>query len=120
MSSDNICVQCGGIVRIEYTIGFEQCRPRDMRVNLDNKPDRPLRLCAGHPEPAPKHDGKLDDEGQHKVSQSYGAWGFEGVILEYEGHTAAMLNPKKALSLLAWLTQEKAALEELVEEVPLD
>lgn len=65
---------------------------------------------------APKHDGKLDEDGNYTVSHSYGAWGFEGIILDEGKRTAALLDPKQALSLLAWLEQEKEKLELLVKE----
>jgi hypothetical protein len=60
-----------------------------------------------------KHDGNLDEEGQYKVSQSHGSWGFEGVFLESKGHIKASFSPKQALSLLAWLRQEEDALKQL-------
>lgn len=49
----NICVICGGVKRIEYVIGFEEGRPRDMRLNApESLPETGWRLCPGHPEPA--------------------------------------------------------------------
>lgn len=53
---NNICQECGGLLRIEYVMGFERCKPRDMRCmpNLDH------HLCPGHDHPAPTHDGNLD------------------------------------------------------------
>jgi hypothetical protein len=42
----NTCNVCGGILRFEWIMAFEQCRPRDMRV----EPRDPMtfRLCPGH------------------------------------------------------------------------
>jgi len=43
--NSNICQQCGGTIRIEYTMGFEQCYPVDLR----SSPQTMLKLCPGHP-----------------------------------------------------------------------
>jgi len=43
--NENQCQQCGGTVRLEYRIGFEQGRPMDLRVD----PPTFLKICPGHP-----------------------------------------------------------------------
>lgn len=45
-SEENICKQCGGILRVEWTMAFEQGIPRDIRFEpqmLENQ-----RICPGH------------------------------------------------------------------------
>jgi hypothetical protein len=53
MSKNTICEICGGILRVEYVITFEQCTPREMRVEPSPFP-QDARLCAGHDALAPK------------------------------------------------------------------
>lgn len=43
--NDNNCSQCGGILRIEYTISFERILPAEIRVT--SLPDG-YKLCPGH------------------------------------------------------------------------
>lgn len=76
-------------------------------------------------EPTPKHDGKLDKDGwsdveiteiwscvQDKYGQGVrvGSLGCENESMRVE------LDPAQALSLLAWLSQEKNELERLAKE----
>lgn len=110
----NVCEICGGVKRIEYVIGFEEGRPRDMRVESPSLLEGEWRLCPGHPEPAQKHDGRLDED--YQVYQSNGAWGVEGMILEYKGTCRAIIRPAQALSLLAWLEQNREELRRLAKE----
>lgn len=63
----NVCVVCGGMKRIEYTISFEECAPREVRVGPgDSLLTKGWRLCPGHPEPEQKQ-GDLTE-----VCQLYG------------------------------------------------
>lgn len=110
---NNVCAICGGARRVNWTISFEECRPVEMRFDPASLADNG-RLCAGHPEPAQRHDGRLDED--YQVCHGNGAWGFEVVVLEYKGTTQALIRPDAALSLLAWLQQEREALQRLAKE----
>lgn len=114
----NTCKQCGGILRLEYVIGFEDGRPHDIQVKPDPMPT-PFRLCFGHFD-QPKHDGKLDKYNEVAYGDVYAnlklGWGYTRGILINGYDESISLEPKSALSLLAWLKQEETALEKLVEE----
>ncbi len=123
----NICPQCGGVINIFYTIEFLECRPRSIRVDPQPMPSSTWTLCPGHPEPAVKHDGNLDGRGQMDYLHAsvehrtwYGADEIEAVSIsggygDIE-NSHVVLDPKQALSLLIWLTQEKPTLEKLAKE----
>lgn len=61
-------------------------------------------------EPAPKHDGILDEFGSAQVRMREHDVLIQDIIDEVE------LDAAQALSLLAWLKQEEANLQKLVEE----
>lgn len=65
-------------------------------------------VCPGHT------DGQLDEN--YRVCRGDGTLGFKGVALEYKGTTQALIHPRAALFLLAWLKQEEADLERLARE----
>lgn len=75
-------------------------------------------------EPAQKHDGGLDEKGHETVSYGkvYVGMGMNGKSLFVDGvHLDSLdesvhMRPKQALSLLAWLQQEKPELERLAKE----
>jgi hypothetical protein len=72
------------------------------------------------PEPAPKHDGKLDEHGWLVAAHDeiYAIYGpMQGVYInDNTSPNGIGLMPAQALSLLAWLTQEKGKLELLAKE----
>ncbi len=120
--SNNICEQCGGFLRIEYTIGFEQCQPKDMRYDLKvNDNENAFSLCPGHPEPTSKHDGKLGNNDnvyfvQYMLKQRplyASVWIGRDTELRQD---EIWLSPEQALSLLEWLQQERGMLEKMVKE----
>lgn len=106
----NICEQCGGMIRIEYTITFEYCTPREMRAE-PYPHTSPFKLCPGHPDPASKHDGNLSG---HSSVEYYALKDRTWVRLR-EGGETWILSPAEALSLLSWLQQEKPVVEQLIE-----
>ena len=117
----NICTICGGVKRVDWTISFEQCHPVEMHFDPASLAGD-WRLCPGHPEPAQKHDGRLDEEGnaiveidpralvvisnQHETPDMFIGKSHESVYLTFE----------QALSLLVWLKQEEAELQRLAKE----
>jgi hypothetical protein len=111
-ADNNICTICGGVLRFEWTIAFEQCRPHAMRYEPALPP--PFRLCPGHDDIRPKqwHDGKLDEHGDAWVSldDPYVSIGQAGL-----GEVCS-LTACQTLSLLAWLLQERSTLERMVKE----
>lgn len=118
----NICGICGGVQRIEFVMGFEEGRPYDLRIeHRELLPEGEWRICPGHPEPAPKHNGKLDERGDRLV-RLMGDDGeeFQGnrdvVIMNGRHDEGIVLHPTQALSLLNWLIQEKPELERLAKE----
>ncbi len=119
-NENNICEICGGVKRIEYTIGFVEGAPHDMRVEPHELPVA-WRMCFGHPEPAQKHDGDLghnasvwiEDE-QHITAD--GETFYTKYVKISDKVRCVGLIPKEALSLLAWLKQEEAELRRLSEE----
>jgi len=116
------CKTCGGVKRIDWTISFEQCRPVEMRFDPASLASGNWRLCPGHSELAPNHDGKLDAQGKHEVSywkdklarQTWVCIEETDDLLDEPEHV--QLTPTQALSLLAWLRQEEAELQRLAEE----
>lgn len=110
MISANICGQCGGVKRIDWTISFEECQPVEMRFDPASLANY-WRLCPGHPEPVSKHDGQLNEEGTHNVYPN----NFNGIGISGEGGTIG-LPAKEALSLLAWLKQEEDNLHKMAEQ----
>lgn len=114
MSESNICPQCGGVIRLEYTITFERCTPKEMRVGPDNLSlnPSPFKLCPGHPDPTSKHDGSLSGHS----SVEYYALKDRTWIRLCEGGETWVLSPAESLSLLSWLQQEKPMLEKLQSE----
>lgn len=118
MSENNICEQCGGYTSVtdgNITYQFRPVPPGSTFHLGGNV----LVLCPGHPEPAPKHDGKLDGHGD--ATASYGKV-YHSYKKEVQGvhidklDDGVCLDPQQALSLLAWLRQEESALEQLVKE----
>ncbi len=127
MNNDNICAQCGGILRLEYTIVFEQCSPHEIRLNLDNEPDRPIRLCPGHRELAQEHhDGILttneDRLDHHEYVVEWREAEFDGRNvaifdqMSFSSSGTCLLWPQEALELLTWLQRNRERLETLARE----
>lgn len=110
----NVCTVCGGILQIEYVIGFRQCVPHEMRiVNKEEVVgDGPLRMCPGHPaEPEQRHDGNLDEQGSRVWHDP--SWGYDCVRIALHDGEQCSIRPKQALSLRDWLIQESLELERL-------
>lgn len=103
----NTCEQCGGQRTVYYKI--EPVYGNNYTSAALAISPSTMKLCMC-PVPRPKHDGKLDehDEMEVRLDGKY-------VRLE-EPWREILLNPKQALSLLAWLTQERETLERLAEE----
>lgn len=114
MSDNNVCETCGGYKTIWYKVdlvmkgGPEQTVVPSQGVLTTT----PFNLCPGHPEPAPKHDGQLDKEEDSRVYYNYK----REIVVLAGGSSPSFLTPKEALSLLAWLLQEKEALERWIKE----
>jgi len=65
---NNICSLCGGAIVIEYTMTFEECAPKSMRVSVNP----PTKLCYGHRE-------MTYHEGYNRIAQ--------GVVSELKKYT---------------------------------
>lgn len=88
-------------------------------IHIHNKPE--CRHTAGIPDDEPKHDGKLDVNGEYAVSYcenknaqqiSIDIVESNDMLLEPE---YVKLTPAQALSLLAWLKQEEVELQRLAQ-----
>ena len=109
--SNGICTICGGMLRIAYIIAFEQCRPKEIKVNA--VPSGFVRLCPGHfPEQDTMHDGRLDTINAATVSLKD-----ELYVQIDDTHDLMILSASQALSLLTWLLQERRHLEEIAAQV---
>lgn len=113
----NICTTCGGVRRVDWTISFEECHPVEMRFMPESLADI-QRLCPGHPEPAPKHNGWLGPKAEGlapHVSHNIDPWTNKPtVLIEHANRPLMNLAPHQALSLRDWLIQESPELERLV------
>ena len=115
---NNTCPTCGGakMVRYEVEIIYPGTRPKVNPVPST----APFKLCTC-PLPKPKHDGKLDPDGDYTV-RIWNGKGLPFVHIEgpgvngYTSEDMAQLTPKQALSLLDWLSQNRAKLEDLARE----
>lgn len=105
------CGICGGWKRIAYTIEFRECVPHSISVD-PNTVIAPFKLCPGHREPAQKQDygGKLDEQGDYTAS----LWS-NGVDIDRPSQHVE-LSPAQALSLLAWLEQNREKLQQMAKE----
>lgn len=98
----NVCERCGGLKTASFASGIIQ--------------HNTVKLCdCPQPPPVPKHDGKLYDRNEGVVR--YGAMypGEIGVYIDCAGDRV-YISVRQALSLLAWLQQEKPILDRLLEE----
>jgi len=86
----NRCPVCGGISR-------EDAYPRLMYG---------LCTCTKKPDPAQKHDGRLNEDGTHNVYPN----NFGGIAI-HANDGITWMTAKEALSLLAWLRQEEEKLQ---------
>lgn len=110
----NVCAICGGVKSLG---GFVQAERDGNGVKFLAYDGHPA--CIGHPEPAPKHDGSLDEYGDGMVEISGSR-----VVVSYQDQKAGgfapveavHLTPKQAFSLRDWLIQESPTLERLVKE----
>lgn len=121
MNSIQFCGQCGGVTVIHSDTASSDVVVEDS----GNGPEVRIgqmtyKCCTGH---QLKHDGRLDKEGRYTVELWEGASGSSTVDIteNVSGYTISEperveLTPKQALSLLAWLKQEEATLQKLVEE----
>lgn len=113
MSEQSICPICGGVPN-QSVIVRRLPAMNSERVPYPIAPVPPIRLCLGHPEPAPKHDGKLDGDGDAKVQYGAAYPGERGIyVVDTTDDDSVYLSPAQALSLLAWLKQEEAELQRL-------
>lgn len=116
MSENNICEQCGGYTSVtdgNITYQFRPVPPGSTFHLGGNV----LVLCPGHPEPAPKHDGKINSYYEARYVQDQHRK--ERVFVGDGAHSLSnhiTLSPSESLSLLAWLRQEESTLEQLVKE----
>ena len=113
----NICPRCGGVKRVEYVIIFVDGVPYEMRIDAQDLPtETGWHLCPGHPEPAQRHDGNLNTESTHNVYYN----NFGGVAIHANDAapdtSVTWMSASEALSLLAWLQQERDALARLAKE----
>lgn len=109
----NVCKICGGYKRLD---------PGMIKQTGDARLLGPIKLCPGHPEPAQKHNGRLDEKGDYTVE----IWNEKGhTTVDIDENISSWLKddpdhveltPKQALSLLDWLTQKKPELERLAKE----
>jgi hypothetical protein len=68
VGGENICPQCGGLLKIEYIVEFNQCLPHSLRIEPTLPPI--VRLCPGHPTMRDMSDWEqLDNEQKNDVSQ---------------------------------------------------
>lgn len=111
----NVCVICGGtktiVLKCEptYTNGYTSS------LQWTGNNTRPYCSCPP-PEPAQKHDGRLDERGDAVVSYGKAYFG-QSKDIHIDGYDdGACLTPAQALSLLDWLLQEKETLERLAKE----
>ncbi len=96
---------------------------RAVRDDYRQLSDAILALREEDTEPTSTHDGKLDEDGSFTVYHG-DVWSsvhddaIQGIHVLHRnssyGHVT--FTPQQALSLLAWLTQEKPALEQLTKE----
>lgn len=93
----NLCPKCGGVKSLK-----QPEHTRRVRTSV-------FRACTCKTEPAQKHDGKLGKDSKAHINQS-------GLVVVEEYDEVAYLYPTEALSLLAWLTQERETLERLAKE----
>lgn len=99
----NLCALCGGPLQASHL----WCPGPHSKEDL---------------EPAPKHDGKLDERGDYTVE----LWVQHGkATVDIDENISSWvcdnprnveLTPKQALSLLAWLKQEEQELQRLAKE----
>lgn len=112
----NLCPKCGGVTSLK--------RPEhSMRVSTGV-----FRPCTCKPEPVQKHDGKLDKRAVHDdyhatatIQDDYGLCDGSKLVEVAGGrgdceNSRVLLEPAQALSLLAWLTQERGELQRLAKE----
>jgi hypothetical protein len=103
-----ICAQCGGIITSAH-FEYNQSKPLDQEP-ATTAPQASIvgRFCPGHSKP--KHDGKLDEEGDMEVCIR------EKYVEISEAFQEMLFSPQQALSLLAWLEQERPNSEKLTKE----
>ncbi len=65
---ENICKQCGGLLRFEWTLVFEQCSPHEVRHEPKSIPDQ--GLCPGHTHSSlSKEWERLDSEQKYAIGR---------------------------------------------------
>lgn len=112
----NICEKCGGAKNLTIEIKAVSFLQEIKAIPVSNL----IRICMCSPE-REKHDGKLDEDENYSVSHSTERSNgrFHYVYIEGKfnlGDDEISLTPPQALSLLAWLKQEEATLEQLAKE----
>lgn len=117
MSEDsNVCAVCGGLkgpVTREFLDHLLCSAPYTNPLFF--------RACSCHPEPAEKHDGDLGHNttafySDEKYITDNGESFFNREVCLSDKMRHICLIPKEALSLLAWLTQERGELQRLAKE----
>ena len=106
-----ICDRCGGFKTVYYEVAFLPGK----RAAIAQHQTRTMKFCMCPVEQV-QHDGKLEGGDTYEVYYDGSFICIQGTynLKDYE----VILEPKQALSLLAWLRQEEAALEELAKEHP--
>lgn len=108
MNEYTLCPKCGGVKSLKQP-------EHNMRVSTSV-----FRACSCPSESAPKHDGWLGPKAEGLapfVSHNTDPWIQKPVVrIEHANRPSMDLAPHQALSLLAWLLQEKPELERLSKE----
>lgn len=124
MSDVTLCPKCYGVLSITYDNPAVQFAVDDNGKAPEIRTSRmTYRVCLGHPEPTPEHDGKLDKKAYGTVEKIEDAYSFEkrdyipGIRIQSHyriGITDTVdITAVQALSLLSWLKQEEEELQEL-------
>lgn len=99
-----ICKKCGGVKNLHIS---------DMNTFDQNRfsSSVPIRVCSCPPKPQAKHDGNLGDGDKVEYTPKPNL-----IMFHNYRDSQYFLYPRQALLLLAWLKQEEANLQKMVEE----
>ena len=110
MSELETCSTCGRYKLIEYYGWKSPLSPKEISQWQKEHPGERFKVCKGHPKPATKHDGNLNEDSTHNVYYN----NFGGIAVSANGVT--WMDAREALALLDWLKQEEATLRDLAKE----